>query len=115
MLQFAETKRARFVPPNKERESLSVIKSEAVSVHLQERCRHSHRYSFVPVDKWMILRKALPKRRSLLNEVNVMTGSRSTQRRFERAAVPDAERASELFNQTSVRGDDFVDRRIERH
>lgn len=52
--------------------------------------RDSYGDALVSVHEWMILGKALPKCSRFLNDVGVITASRSRQSGFEGAAIPEA-------------------------
>lgn len=111
-LKFSESKRAGFIKSHEESEGVKVIELQPISVHSKECRRYCNCDAFVAIHEGMILGKALSKRGRFLNDVGVITGLRSRQSGFERAQIPDAKRASELFDQSEVDGDHFVQGRI---
>lgn len=101
-LELREPQCSGFVQANQKREGLDIVERQPISVHSQKCCCYGHGDALVAVHERMILGQALPKCRRFLDDVVVIAGPRPRQSRFERASIPNAERASELGDQSGV-------------
>jgi hypothetical protein len=105
--QFHKTERTRLVEIDQQPICCGVIKFQDVSVHSKKRSSHRYSGTFVAVHERMVLRETLPKRCGFLNQVFVVTGLRTRQRRLKSAAITDSEGTAKPPDEAAV-GEDGV-------
>ena len=88
---------------------------DADAVHQKKRERRREGYALVPVDERVVLRKAFPKRRRLLDQVAIVARLRPKKRRLKQSRIADARRAAVAGDQVIMDSEDFDDGQIDRH
>src|SRR5579871_2980793 len=83
------------------------VRIQTHSVDGQENVPGRESGPLVAIDKRMVLRKALPKRGSFLNQIGVVPGLRPVKSGFQQPGIADAVRAAVALNQVGVQGEYF--------
>ncbi len=113
--EAGELKSFAFIEAKQELVGLQVIEFQSKTVHAQERARDGNSRPLIPIDKRMILRKALKQRGSLFDDVPVISTLGTSQSRFEGAQVANTLRPAIQNNQARVSGQHLVEGGVERH